>query len=111
MRRLFPYLATLVFVLLLAAVLFLRPTPFLGVTADAMASSLQGKVPAASTVSCDEDGEDAWTCESTGSGGGATSTYDITVNGFGCWTAQPAGEVAQIGTPATLTGCITLLDH
>ena len=109
MRRAFPYLATFVVVLLLAGVLFLRPTPFIGVTADAMASFLADEVPAASAIGCAENGEDAWTCENDGAPDPVT--YDVTVNGFGCWTAQPAGEVAQIGTPATLTGCITLLDH
>ena len=105
MRRLFPYLATLVVLLILAGVFFLRPTPFIGVTAAAMTRSLEGEVPAGESVSCEEAGEDAWSCTSAGTG------YDVTVNGFGCWTAEPSSEVAQVAIPATLTGCITLRDH
>jgi len=109
MRRAFPYIATLLVVGVLAGVFILRPTPFIGVTAGAMESSLSEKVPEAATVTCEEDGEDAWNCSSTGTVGGSRS-YEVTVNGFGCWTATPAGG-AQIGTPPTLTGCITVFDH
>lgn len=111
MRRAFPYLATLLVVLVLAGIFVLRPSPFIGVTAAALADSLREKVPSASTIGCDETGEDEWRCETGSSSGGGDRTYEIDVNGFGCWTATPAGGVAEVGTPATLTGCITLLDH
>ena len=58
MRRAFPYVATLIVLLIVAGIFLLRPTPFIGVTADAMAASLKGTVPGAA-VSCDEAGEDA----------------------------------------------------
>ena len=110
-RRVFPYLATLFAVLILAGVFILRPTPFIGVTAGAMADSLASKLSAGGTVKCEEAGEDEWTCETANASGGQSRTFDITVNGFGCWTATPAGGAPEVGTPATLTGCITLLDH
>jgi hypothetical protein len=109
-RRLFPYVATLVLVLGLAAVFVLRPSPFIGVTGGAIAASLGDSLPAAATASCKEAGEDEWTCD-VSSPAGPARTYDVTVNGFGCWTATPAGGTAEIGTPATITGCITVFDH
>lgn len=109
-RRLFPYLATLVVVLIVAAVFVLRPSPFIGVTGDAMAASLEDGLPAAVTASCAEAGEDGWSCDATGPGSGDRS-YVVTVNGFGCWTASPEGGAPRVGTPATITGCITLMDH
>ncbi len=110
-RRLFPYLATLLVVLFLAGVFVLRPTPFIGVTADAMAGSLDDEIGTATTTNCEEAGEDAWSCVTAGDSAGRPRTYDVTVNGFGCWTAEPSGDVPEVGTPPTLTGCITLFDH
>lgn len=111
MRRAFPYIATLLLVALLAAVFALRPTPFIGVTADSMAASLDDKVPAADTISCTERGEDEWRCSAAPATREGDRDYDVTVNGFGCWTATPAGGMPEIGTPATLTGCVTVFDH
>lgn len=111
MRRAFPYIATLIVVGILAAVFALRPTPFIGVTADSMAASLGDKVPAADDISCSEQGEDEWRCSAAGATPDQDRDYDVTVNGFGCWTATPAGGTAEVGTPATLTGCITVFDH
>jgi len=108
--RLFRYFATLVAILIVAAVFVLRPSPFIGVSGNAMATSLEGDLPAAVTASCAEAGDDAWSCDASGPGGGDRS-YDVTVNGFGCWTASPAGGAPHVGTPATMTGCITLMDH
>ena len=110
MRRAFPYVATLIVLLIVAGIFLLRPTPFIGVTDDAMAASLKGTVPGAA-VSCDEAGEDEWTCKTTAPGANQDRTYDVTINGFGCWTATPAGGTPEVGTPATLSGCITILDH
>jgi hypothetical protein len=110
-RRAFPYIATALLVTLLAGVFVLRPTPFIGVTADSMAASLRGKVPAAASIDCSESGEDAWSCDVAGPTRALDRSYEITVNGFGCWTATPVGEIATVATPATLTGCITVFDH
>lgn len=109
-RRLFPYVATLVLMLIVAAVFVLRPSPFIGVSAEALAASLEDDLPAAVTASCAEAGEGGWRCDATGPGSG-DRTYDVTVNGFGCWTATPTGGAPRVGTPATITGCITLIDH
>jgi hypothetical protein len=108
-RRLFPYVATFVALLVVATIFVIRPTPFIGVTPGAMASSL-GDSAAAGPVSCEESGEDEWSCDAGTATGGARS-FDVTVNGFGCWTATPQGSGPEIGTPATITGCITVFDH
>lgn len=112
-RRLFPYVATLILVLVLATIFVLRPTPFIGATAGAMSASLGDALPAGSTVSCAEAGADGWSCDASGISGpsGSARTYDVTVNGFGCWTATAIGGAARVGTSATITGCITLMDH
>ncbi len=111
MRRAFPYIATLVLVGILAAVFVLRPTPFIGVTAESMAASLEGKLPTAEAVDCSDEGDDAWSCAASGATAAQDRDYDVTINGFGCWTATPASGAAEIGTPATTTGCITVFDH
>ena len=110
MRRAFPYVATLIVLLIVAGIFLLRPTPFIGVTSDAMAASLKGAAPIAS-VECDEAAENEWTCDTTAAGPGQDRSYDVTINGFGCWTATPAAGSPEVGTPATLSGCITILDH
>jgi hypothetical protein len=110
-RRLFPYVATFFALLVVAVIFFLRPTPFIGVTGSELASSLNGELAAATAAGCDETGEDAWRCSATADGGGGERDYEVTINGFGCWTATPATGAARVGTPATLTGCITFLDH
>lgn len=109
-RRLFPYVATFVALLVVGAIFVIRPTPFIGVTPGAMASSLGGSVSARGPVSCTEAGEDEWSCDA-GAKGAAARSFDVTVNGFGCWTATPEGGTPQVGTPATITGCITVFDH
>jgi hypothetical protein len=111
LRRAFPYFATFVLVGILAAVFVLRPTPFIGVTAGSMASSLGGKLPATGAIDCTDRGEDEWSCAASGATPARDRDYDVTVNGFGCWTATPAGGTAEVGTPATITGCISVFDH
>lgn len=111
MRRAFPYIATLLVVGILAAVFVLRPTPFIGVTAGSMSSSLGDKLTTAAAIDCTEEGDDAWSCSASGDAPAQDRDYDVTVNGFGCWTATPAGGEAEVGTPATLTGCITVFNH
>ena len=110
MRRAFPYIATLLVVGVLAGVFVLRPTPFIGVTAGSMAASLGGKLTA-EPIGCTDEGDDAWSCSATGATPAQDRDYDVTVNGFGCWTATPAGGEAEVGIPATITGCITVFDH
>ena len=109
-RRLFPYVATFVALLVVGAIFVIRPTPFIGVTPGAMASSLGGSVNAGGPVSCREAGEDEWSCDA-GATGTAARSFDVTVNGFGCWTATPQGGRPVIGTQATITGCITVFDN
>jgi hypothetical protein len=111
-RRLFPYVATFLALLVVAVIFVLRPTPFIGVTGSELASSLNGQLATATVAGCDETGEDAWRCSATAGGSGAGDRdYEVTINGFGCWTATPAAGAPRVGTPATLTGCVTFLDH
>jgi hypothetical protein len=110
-RRLFPYVATFLVLLVVAVIFVLRPTPFIGVTGSELAGSLDDAVATATVTGCEETGEDAWRCSATAAGAGGDRDYDVTINGFGCWTATPAAEEARVATPATLTGCVTFFDH
>lgn len=104
LRRIFPYLATLILVLGLAAVFAFRPTPFIGLTPDAVARSLGDELDRDDTA-CEEGGEGQWSC----SGGGGD--FDLEINDFGCWTATPSSGQPRIGTPSTTSGCVTIWDH
>lgn len=111
-RRVFPYFATLAIVLGIALVFALRPTPFIGTTPDAVASSFsRGAGGAVETATCEETGDETWTCTSSNHSGGQVREFDLEINGFGCWTATPTSGRSQIGIPSTLSGCITLWDH
>jgi hypothetical protein len=110
MRRAFPYVATLLAVAVLAAVFVFRPTPFIGVSPGAMESSLAKKLAGSAAVTCEKDGENEWSCAAEGAGPSLSRDFAITVNGFGCWTATPTGK-AEVGTPTTVTGCITVFDQ
>ena len=72
-RRLFPYVATLVAILVVATIFVLRPSPFIGVTGDAMAASLEDDLPAAVTTSCAEAGEGDPIAPNTTDNGRATN--------------------------------------
>jgi hypothetical protein len=110
-RRAFPYIATFLVVGILAAIFVLRPTPFIGVTAESLAAAFAGKLTAARAVVCTARRDDEWSCSATGATAAQDRDYEVTINGFGCWTATPAAGRAEVGTPATLTGCITVFDH
>jgi hypothetical protein len=104
-RRVFPYAATVIVVLGIAAVFAFRPTPFIGLTPDAVASSLAGALAGNTEPSCEETGDGRWSCR--GAGGG----FDLEINDFGCWTATPTSDRPRVGTPSTVSGCVTLWDH
>jgi len=104
-RRIFPYLATLIVVLGVAAVFAFRPTPFIGLTPEAVTSSLDDELGNGVTASCEEVSDGEWTCASDGGG------FGLEINDFGCWTATPEGRKPRVGTPSTLSGCVTVWDH
>ena len=112
-RRIFPYLATLLVVVGLFGAFAFRPTPFIGLTAQAMADSFDRRLgPGASE--CEKVADGQWSCtltKPTGYDGEPTLDYDVEINDFGCWTATPASSVPELGTPRELTGCVTLFDH
>jgi hypothetical protein len=110
-RRLFPYIATFLALAVAATIFLLRPTPFIGVTGSELASSLNGELAGVTARSCEEVGEEAWRCSAATAAGDRKLALDITINGFGCWTATPQGGEPQLATPATLNGCVTFFDH
>ena len=111
-RRLFPYVATLVVVGGLGLVFALRPTPFIGLTPEAVASSLDGKLGAVESE-CEEVGDSEWTCTRTDPerGAGYGTSFDLEINGFGCWSASPRNGTPTVGVPTEVTGCVTVWDH
>jgi hypothetical protein len=49
--------------------------------------------------------------QTASSGAGPSRDYDVEINDFGCWTAEPTEERPALGTPSGLSGCVTLVDH
>ena len=112
-RRVFPYFATLVVMLVVFAIFVLRPTPFIGLTPEAMADSF-GRQLSQGTADCEKVADGQWRCKVTqpaSYGSGRSREYDVEINGFGCWTAEPTQEQPALGTPSGLSGCVTLVDH
>jgi hypothetical protein len=108
----FSYLATLIVVLGLAAVFAFRPTPFIGLTQKAVASSLGDELGGVETE-CEEVTDGKWTCRRTGAGRGSgyATDLDLEINAFGCWTAAPRNGTPAVGVPAEVSGCVTVWDH
>ena len=112
-RRVFPYFATLVVLLGVFGIFVLRPTPFIGLTPEAMADSLDRQL-SQGTAGCEKVTDGQWRCKVTqpaSYGAGPSRDYDVEINDFGCWTAEPTEERAELGTPSDLSGCVTLADH
>ena len=108
-RRIFPYIATLLLVVGLFGAFAFRPTPFIGVTPEALSDSINGVITFGDPQ-CEEISDGIWQCE-VETGSVDKRSYDVEINDFGCWTATPAGSVPELGTPRELTGCVTLFDH
>jgi hypothetical protein len=96
--------ATLVVVTGLFGVFAFRPTPFIGLTPEAVANSLDSQL-GGEPPSCEEVADKQWDC-TTG-----TQQLDLEINAFGCWAAEPKANRPAVGTPSTLSGCVTLWDH
>ena len=112
-RRVFPYFATLAVMLVVFGIFVLRPTPFIGLTPEAMADSFDRQL-SQGTAGCEEVADGQWRCsvaQSASSAAGPPHEYDVEINDFGCWTAEPTQEQPALGTPSNLSGCVTLLDH
>jgi len=103
-RRVFPYVATLIVVVGLFGVFAFRPTPFIGLTPEAMANSLDSQLGGAAP-SCEEVADKQWDCTA------GAQEFDLEINAFGCWTAEPRSDRPAVGTPSTISGCVTIWDH
>jgi hypothetical protein len=89
----------------LAAIAFFAPTPYLGMSHDALASS----VGHTTSRGCHPSG-DGWLC--TTSDGGSTVTYKVKVDWAGCWTGRPVGPtVARGEAQPAISGCVSIMDH
>lgn len=108
-RAVFPYFATLVVVGLLFAVFAFRPTPFIGVTPEALSDSINGVITFGDPE-CEEISDGIWRCE-VETGSVDKRSYDVEINDFGCWTATPKSADPELGTPRELAGCVTLFNH
>ena len=104
MRKAFPYVATLIVVLGLFAAFAFRPTPFIGLTPDAVANSLNAQL-GGEAPTCREVADKQWNCTF------GAQELDLEINSFGCWTAQPKSGRPEVGTPSTISGCVTLWDQ
>jgi hypothetical protein len=89
----------------LAAIAFFAPTPYLGMSHDALASS----VGHTTDRGCRPSG-DGWLCAR--SVDGSTVTYKVKVDWAGCWTGRQVGPAAtRRDAQPSITGCVSIMDH
>jgi hypothetical protein len=107
--------AALLFLALLASLAF-RPALIPGVDGDALAHSVDSKLPAVGDPGhCEQDADGGWIChvrfeQDPGSGGGYV-VYLVTATGLGCWhAARPQGSPSGDRLLARTHGCIYLWD-
>lgn len=106
----------IVLVVGLAAGVFFRPALVLDKTTDAVASSLERRLPSAAqgggdkvTPDCIQTADTHFTCRATyfdGSNSNETD-YDLEIGRAGCWDATPLE--ANAGEP--IDGCIWIIDY
>ena len=97
--------------LLLVGLFCWRPAPLVGVSADAVASSLHSATSADGKHSWDHErcrqvGDGVFSCTQEDisiSGGGNQRTVRVETSATGCWTATARGSQSA-------QGCITILD-
>jgi hypothetical protein len=88
-----------------------RPATVIGMHGDALAQSLAGG-DLVGTSHCTETGDGLWRCSISDNGGSGGANYVVHTHAFGCWDADRVGRGSvEGGTPATASGCITLLDE
>lgn len=94
----------------LALIMLFAPTPYLGMSHGALASS----VGDATGRGCHPQG-DGWICARET--GGAITNYKVKVDWAGCWTGNPVGKgtagkgVAASGSQSEISGCVSIMDH
>lgn len=81
-----------------------RPTPVMGLDADALSHSV-----ASSGAQCSEDPGGNWACAIFGKD--KPTRYRVEANWLGCWDgARIAGPVTA-DTPEGISGCVDIWDH
>jgi hypothetical protein len=102
-------------VALLAALAF-RPALVLGTDGDALAHSVDSRLPSIGDPGhCRRGANGDWHChllfeQDAGSGGGYVA-YEVVADRFGCWRAtRPSGSRSGDKLPAETHGCIYLWD-
>jgi hypothetical protein len=107
--------AAAVFLVLLATLAF-RPALLLGIEGDALAHSVDSRLPSIGDPGhCERQADGGWTChvlfeDDPGSGGGYV-VYDVVAGSLGCWQARlPASARSGDRLPGRMHGCIYLWD-
>jgi hypothetical protein len=107
--------AALLILVLLASLAF-RPALLLGIDGNALAHSVDSKLPAVGDPGhCEQNPEGDWTCHvlfelDPGSGGGYV-VYRVAADGLGCWHAvRPPGSRSGDRLIAKMHGCLYLWD-
>ena len=89
--------------LALSLIVMFAPTPYLGASHGALASSIGD----AASEDCRPSGSN-WIC--TGTEGGVTTRYAVKVDWAGCWSGQLVGS-ASGGADRKISGCVAIIDH
>jgi hypothetical protein len=86
-----------------------RPAPILGISEGPLHSSVGGSV---ANESCRHLHGQVWTCpRSEAQGGSGNVSYQVEVNGLGCWNAIRSGGYDPEAGPKRLSGCITIANY
>lgn len=109
------YFGTVLVGLVLAALFAYRPSLVLGVNGEVLSAALNGS-SLTSASPCEPQSDGVWRCvvkmSEDGSSDVSSHPYRVVVDGWGCWEADRLrGAATGSRTPATLSGCITVLDH
>jgi hypothetical protein len=98
----------LVLLLLLAMAAFAyRPSPILGVDGGSLARSIDFIGAFEDCVESESD----WTCPVLDSQLSGEVPYRVTVDSWGCWSADRLRFLEHGSTPRHLDGCISLFHH
>jgi len=88
--------------LAISLIMLFAPTPYLGMSHDALASSVGNTTDRG----CRPSG-DGWLCATES--GSAIATYKVHVDWAGCWSGNlvgPSGDAQQ-----KISGCVSIMDH
>lgn len=97
--------------LLAVGLLASRPAPVIGVHGKALQYSVGGGNLGSSMPPCRPAGDGVWSCQRYDDGFSGTVSYEVKVDGLGCWRGVRVGATPGEGAEKRPSGCITVWDE